>query len=52
MYFEARHVDTLGFIRDAYRDDLVIEGGVLRRECARLYYGPDDEPPVEEQGNL
>jgi tRNA(adenine34) deaminase len=52
MYFEARHVDTLGFIKDAYRDDLSIEGGVLRSDCARLYYRPDDEPPVEEQGNI
>ena len=52
MYFEARHVDTLAFIGDAYRDDLDIEGGVLRAECARLYYGPDDHPPIEEQGNL
>ena len=30
MYFEARHVDTLSFIGDAYRDDIVIEGGCLR----------------------
>ncbi|WP_315760844.1 nucleoside deaminase [Sphingomonas sp. Y38-1Y] len=52
MYFEARHVDTLAFIADAYRDDIEIEGGCLREECARLYYGPDDHPPVEEQGNL
>ena len=52
MYFEARHVDTLDFIRNAYRDDLQIEGGVLREECARLYYHPEDDPPREEQGNL
>ncbi len=52
MYFEARHIDTLDFIRNAYRDDLSIEGGVLRAECARLYYGPDDHPPIAEQGNL
>ncbi len=52
MYFEARHVDTLEFIRDAYRHDLSTEGGVLRGECARLYYGPDDHPKLEEQGNL
>jgi tRNA(adenine34) deaminase len=52
MYFEDRHVNTLVFIGDAYRDDLVVEGGVLRAECAKLYYGPDDEPPIEEQGNL
>ncbi len=52
MYFEDRHVDTIQFIEDAYRNDLVIEGGVLRVECAALYYGPDDDPPLEEQANL
>ncbi|MET3712574.1 tRNA(adenine34) deaminase [Sphingomonas trueperi] len=52
MYFEARHVDTLGFIGDAYRDDIVIEGGCLAAECATLYYPPDAELPVEEQANL
>ena len=34
MYFEARHVDTLDLIRNAYRDDLSIEGGMLKKECA------------------
>jgi tRNA(adenine34) deaminase len=52
MYFEARHVDTLTFITDSYRDDIVIEGGVARRACARLYYGPTDAVPVSEQGNI
>ncbi len=52
MYFEDRHTDTLAFIADAYRDDIGVEGGVLRAECAALYYGPNDEPPLEEQGNL
>ena len=52
MYFEDRNVNTLAFVADAYRDDIVIEGGVLRAECAALYYGPDDDPPPEEQGNL
>ena len=52
MYFEDRHIDTMQFIEDAYRDDIVIEGGVLRADCAALYYGPDDDPPLEEQGNL
>ncbi|MEN2747042.1 nucleoside deaminase [Sphingomonas sp. T9W2] len=52
MYFEDRHIDTLTFIGDAYRDDIVIEGGCLREECAALYYGPDDDVPKEEQGNL
>ena len=52
MYFEARHVDTLSFIADAYRDDIVIEGGCLRAECAGLYYPPDADIPEEEQANL
>jgi tRNA(adenine34) deaminase len=52
MYFEARHVDTLAFISDAYRDDIVIDGGVLRAECASLYYPPDADVSEEEQGNL
>lgn len=52
MYFEDRHIDTLAFINDAYRDDVAIEGGVLREACARLYYGPDDEVPEAQQGNI
>jgi tRNA(adenine34) deaminase len=52
MYFEARHINTLDFVTEAYRDDLVIEGGVLRDECAALYYRPWDKLPVEEQANL
>jgi tRNA(adenine34) deaminase len=52
MYFEARHTDTLAFIADAYRDDIGIEGGVLRQDCAALYFGPDDAVGEAEQGNL
>ncbi|USI73780.1 nucleoside deaminase [Sphingomonas morindae] len=52
MYFEDRHIDTLSFIRDAWRDDIVFEGGLLRAECAALYYGPEDSVPAEEQGNI
>lgn len=52
MYFEARQVDTIDFIRKAYRDDLSIEGGILREDCAKLYYGPNDAVPREEQGNV
>ena len=52
MYFEARHVDTLDFVVKAYRDDLVIEGGVLRDQCAALYYRPWDDVPAAKQGNL
>ncbi|QNG47655.1 nucleoside deaminase [Sphingobium yanoikuyae] len=52
MYFEARHVDTLDFVADAYRDDISIEGGCLRAECAELYYPPDADLSEEEQANL
>lgn len=51
MYFEDRHLDTLDFIRDAYKDDLALDGGVLAQDCARLYYGPDDEVPADQQAN-
>ena len=52
MYFEARHIDTMAFIEKAYRDDVSIEGGCLREECASLYYPPDADIPREKQGNL
>ena len=52
MYFEDRHLDTMNFIRDAYREDLPVVEGVMRAECAALYYGPDDDPPKEAQGNV
>ena len=52
MYFEVRHVDTMSFIADAYRDDITIEDGCLREECAELYYGPNADLPEEEQVNL
>ena len=52
MYFEDRHLDTMNFIRDAYREDMPVVEGVLRAECAALYYGPDDDPPAEAQTNV
>jgi len=52
MYFEARGIDTLDFVTHAYRDDLSVEGGVLRAECARLYYSPDADLDADEQANL
>ena len=51
MYFEDRQLGTFDYIRDAYKDDLSIEGGVMADECATLYYGPDDDPPEDVQGN-
>jgi tRNA(adenine34) deaminase len=35
-----------------YFDDLALVGGILAEECAALYYGPDDNPPPEDQGNI
>ena len=52
MYFEARHIDTLSFIADAYRNDITIEGGCLRAECATLYYPPDADLPRDAQATL
>lgn len=52
MYFEDRHYDTMNFVTDAYRDDLIVEGGCLRDECASLYFRPWDDVPEAEQGNI
>ena len=52
MYFEDRHLDITNFICDTYRNDVEVLGGVRRAECAALYYGPDDSPSPEEQGNI
>lgn len=47
MYFEDRHLDTMNFVKDAYRKDLDVVGGVLREEVVELYWGPNDHPPAE-----
>jgi tRNA(adenine34) deaminase len=52
MYFEDQNFDITDFIRDAFRDDMTIESGVLADACAHLYFGPDDDPPRQEQANL
>jgi tRNA(adenine34) deaminase len=51
MYFEGRHLDTMDFVRDAFREDLSLEGGLLGDECATLYVGSDEEVPRDEQYN-
>ncbi|HEX2794469.1 MAG TPA: nucleoside deaminase [Croceicoccus sp.] len=51
MYFEDRHLSTLDFIADAYKDDLVLVGGVRAEECAPLYFRPWDEVPEDMQAN-
>lgn len=52
MYFEDRHLDTADFIKDAFRDDLSMAGGVLKDACAALYVGPDEHVPEQQQVNL
>ncbi|MBW4024928.1 MAG: nucleoside deaminase [Proteobacteria bacterium] len=52
MYFEDRHLETMDFIRDAFRDDMSFTGGVLPEDTVALYYKPGDDVPPEEQGNL
>jgi tRNA(adenine34) deaminase len=51
MYFEDRHLDTVDFIRDAFRTDLSLEGGLMAKQCAELYVPPDAKIPKEEQFN-
>ncbi len=51
MYFEDRHLSTMDYIRDAYKQDLTMEGGILADECAALYFGPDDDVPEDKQAN-
>jgi tRNA(adenine34) deaminase len=52
MYFDVRHMDTIDFIHDAFRDDLPVTGGVLGEQCAELYFKPGDVVPEDEQGNI
>src|ERR1700733_16049900 len=51
MYFEDRHLDTVDFIRDAFRTDLTLQGGLMVRECAALYVPPDEDVPKDAQFN-
>jgi len=51
MYFEDRHLSTLDFVADAFKDNLTLSGGVLSDRCAQLYYRPWDDVPEEEQAN-
>lgn len=51
MYFEDRHLSTLDFVADAYKDDLTLTGGVMAQDCAGLYYRPWDDVPEDQQAN-
>ena len=52
MYFEDRHMDATDFIADAFKDDISLRGGVLGRECAALYVGPEEQVPEQERVNI
>jgi tRNA(adenine34) deaminase len=51
MYFEDRNLSTEDYLRDAYRSDLVWQGGLLSEQCAALYIGPEESVPQAEQVN-
>ena len=51
MYFENRHLSTENFIRDAFKDDITLEGGLLAKECAALYVPPGADVPKDQQFN-
>ena len=52
MYFEDRHLTTEDFLRDAYRRDLEMRGGLLSERCAALYVRPWDDVSQADQANL
>jgi tRNA(adenine34) deaminase len=51
MYFEDRHLDTVDFIRDAYKEDLTLQGGLMADECAALYVPPGVDISNDQQFN-
>ncbi|MFL6466301.1 MAG: nucleoside deaminase [Bryobacteraceae bacterium] len=52
MYFDTKHFNAADLIRDAFRGDVEMIGGILAEECAQFYYRPGDDPPREEQVNI
>ncbi len=52
MYFEDRHLNTADFIRDAFKDDISIKGGLLGDVCAALYVGPNAPVPEVDRVNI
>jgi len=47
IYFELRHFNTADLIRDAFKDDLEVLGGVLSEECSALYVKRNEPVPPE-----
>ncbi len=52
MYFDTKHINASDLIRDAFREDIEMIGGVLADQCSALYYQPNEEPPFEERTNI
>ena len=44
-------LSTENFIRDAFKDDITLEGGLLAKECAALYVPPGADVPKDQQFN-
>ncbi len=51
MYFEDRHLNTVDFIADAFKNDISVTGGILADACAKLYIGPNEPVPESERVN-
>jgi tRNA(adenine34) deaminase len=51
MYFEERDRGTVDYVLDAYKDDIALLGGVLSKECAVFYAGPNEQISVRDQVN-
>jgi tRNA(adenine34) deaminase len=47
VYFESRHFDASDFIRQAFRDDMEIESGVLSEECSSFYIRKEESQPLD-----
>ena len=47
IYFAERHANTVDYLRDAFRSDIELTGGVLDEECSALYVKKDEAPPPE-----
>ena len=45
IYFAERHANTMDYLRDAFRSDIELFGGVLSEECSALYTRKDEPAP-------
>lgn len=51
IYFELRHFNTADLIRDAFKDDLEVVGGVLAQECSALYVKKHEPVPPDKSAH-